>query len=135
MFGPPLCHLDQWLIFYWPKNIFSGQPKAGHHSRHCKWWQKLTLTLARWPKKKRGGGGSGIWNGHNFATNEGLQFLFLWVLIDNLINKKYISFNIDGYCPGISSPLQHNVYKKYIHVYLSSTKSLLFKWRRLFVIR
>jgi hypothetical protein len=19
MFGPPLCHLDQWLIFYWPK--------------------------------------------------------------------------------------------------------------------
>jgi hypothetical protein len=18
MFGPPLCHLDQWLIFYWP---------------------------------------------------------------------------------------------------------------------
>jgi hypothetical protein len=22
MFGPPLCHLDQWLIFYWPKNFF-----------------------------------------------------------------------------------------------------------------
>ena len=24
MLGPPLCHLDQWLIFYWPKFFFSG---------------------------------------------------------------------------------------------------------------
>jgi hypothetical protein len=31
IFGPPLCHLDQWLIFYWPKNIFPGQPKADPH--------------------------------------------------------------------------------------------------------
>ena len=22
MFGPPLCHLDQWLIFHWPKKNF-----------------------------------------------------------------------------------------------------------------
>ena len=29
------CHLDQWLIFYWPKKFFSGQPKAGSHLRHC----------------------------------------------------------------------------------------------------
>ena len=27
MFGPPLCHLDQWLlIFYWPKKNILGQP-------------------------------------------------------------------------------------------------------------
>jgi hypothetical protein len=36
MFGPPLCHLDQWQIFYWPKIFFSGQPKAGPHFRY--WW-------------------------------------------------------------------------------------------------
>ena len=23
------------LIFYWPKKIFSGQPKASPHLRHC----------------------------------------------------------------------------------------------------
>ena len=23
------------LIFYWPKQIFSGQPLAGPHFRHC----------------------------------------------------------------------------------------------------
>ena len=23
------------LIFYWPKNFFSGQPKASPHFRHC----------------------------------------------------------------------------------------------------
>ena len=23
------------LIFYWPKNFFSGQPQAGPHFRHC----------------------------------------------------------------------------------------------------
>ena len=23
------------LIFYWPKNKFSGQPKASPHFRHC----------------------------------------------------------------------------------------------------
>ena len=40
-------------------------------SSHWLWQDEL--------KKK---GGSGIWNGHNFATNEGLKFLFLWVLID-----------------------------------------------------
>ena len=34
MFGPPLCHLDQWLIFYWPKNkIWASQ--NGPHFRHC----------------------------------------------------------------------------------------------------
>ena len=27
MFGPPLCHLDQWQIFYWPKKNFLGQLK------------------------------------------------------------------------------------------------------------
>jgi hypothetical protein len=34
MIGPPLCHLDQWLIFYWPKKKISGQPKASPHFRH-----------------------------------------------------------------------------------------------------
>ena len=24
MFGPPLCHLDQWLIFYWPNFFFQA---------------------------------------------------------------------------------------------------------------
>ena len=28
-FGPVI------LIFYWPKNFFSCQPKAGPHFRHC----------------------------------------------------------------------------------------------------
>ena len=35
MIGPPLCHLDQWLIFYWPKKKISGQPMASPHFRHC----------------------------------------------------------------------------------------------------
>ena len=30
-----LPFLDQWLIFYWPKEKFSGQPKASPHFRHC----------------------------------------------------------------------------------------------------
>ena len=30
IYGPPLCHLGQWLIFYWPKKEFSGQPKGPH---------------------------------------------------------------------------------------------------------
>ena len=29
IYGPPLCHLGQWLIFYWPKKKIWGQPKAG----------------------------------------------------------------------------------------------------------
>ena len=35
LFGPPLCHLGQWLIFYWPKIKISGQPKSGPHFKHC----------------------------------------------------------------------------------------------------
>ena len=49
MFGPPLCHLDQWLIFYWPKNFFSGQPNFGPHFRHCRfpgYIKKIVLHLA-----------------------------------------------------------------------------------------
>ena len=34
IFGPPLCHLGQWLIFYWPRKKNLGQPKAGSHFRH-----------------------------------------------------------------------------------------------------
>ena len=34
IFGPPLCHLGQWLMFYWPRKKISGQPKAGSHFRH-----------------------------------------------------------------------------------------------------
>ena len=26
--GPPLCHLGQWLIFYWPKNFGASQRLA-----------------------------------------------------------------------------------------------------------
>ena len=33
MFGPPLCHLDQWLIIYWPKK---------NNFRHC---QELSNVL------------------------------------------------------------------------------------------
>jgi hypothetical protein len=39
MIGPPFWHLDQWLIFYWPKKKNSGQPKASPHFRH---WSPLT---------------------------------------------------------------------------------------------
>jgi hypothetical protein len=41
---------------------------------------KRVFSLVAILEYKRGGGESGIWNGHNFA-NEGLKFLSLWVLM------------------------------------------------------
>ena len=38
MFGTPLCHLEQWLNFLLAQIFFLGQPKAGPHFSHCRYY-------------------------------------------------------------------------------------------------
>jgi hypothetical protein len=49
IFGPPLCHLGQWLIFYWPQKFFSGQPMAALISGTAKWH----INKAKWYISKK----------------------------------------------------------------------------------
>ena len=48
MFGPPLSHLDQWLIFYWPKKKNSGQPRLAFISGTAIVHSMFIECLSRW---------------------------------------------------------------------------------------
>jgi hypothetical protein len=86
MFGPPLCHLDQWLYFFTgTKKFFSGHPKADPHFRHS----DVLSTMTKW--------------GNIFFSNN--------LILSKLLQKKFKEFRDPCRIKFLKSPNRTLIYK------------------------
>jgi hypothetical protein len=65
-----------WLVFFWQTTDDGWRTPSDGKSSHAKWWQKLTLPLARWAKNMK------------TVNNIPTVYMILVVIISNMSKKK-----------------------------------------------
>ena len=116
IYGPPLCHLGQWLIFYWPKKKFraslwlfliSGTVTSSEHVSNGPWLLPFPITDQSIILQK--GGGFRVFRNRNrnkfinqIRAPGGHIQITLWLIHNNNTNNNYDWYTTTIYQPKYS---------------------------------